>query len=283
MYFQKYSVARPGFGQWRGSRLGFAGGVSQGFGVPPITLPALPKVVSVTFRNERGTVVDPDNCCIDCGTPPKFGVGPGGVPWPPPFGRRIFTLGVGRSGTASNGMEMQFTIAGHRAGIEYEIRRVRRHSFWQRRGRTWTKLESVLTDTNDDSPDNKDECLTPIRNRIFVIDAPGYAFAPLPAPNGVRWPTSNPRVRADADATDMVFRASFAEWVEARSPAQGIPWTVISPGPEGRIFWYSTVWLVRDASNNWVLGPCSKISLGSLSNAALDSPPVCYFHMRRPA
>jgi hypothetical protein len=180
-------------------------------------------------------------------------------------------------------MEMQFTIAGHRAGIEYEIRRVRRHSFWQRRGRTWTKLESVLTDTNDDSPDNKDECLTPIRNRIFVIDAPGYAFAPLPAPNGVRWPTSNPRVLADADATDVVFRASFAEWVEARSPAQGIPWTVISPGPGGRIFWYSTVWLFRDASNKWVLGPCSKISLGSLSNAALDSPPVCYFHMRRPA
>jgi len=277
MYFHKYSLARPGFGQWRGSGLGFAGCISQGFGEPPAPPAPLPKVVDIKFRNEKGTVADPDNCCIDCGNPPRFGVGPGGVPWPPPFGRRKFTLGVGRSGTASNGMEMQFTLAGHRKGIEYEIRRVRRHSIWQRRGRAWNKLESSLTDTNDDSPHNRDECLTPIRDRIFVIDAPGYPFTTLPRRDGWRWGTSTPRVLSDTDATDVVFRASFAEWVEARDPAKGIPWTAISP----RIFWHSTLWLLRDASNNWALGPCSKISLGPISAASLDSPPVCYFHMRR--
>lgn len=172
---------------------------------------------------------------------------------------------------------MQFTLAGHRAGIEYEIRRVRRHSIWQRRGRAWDKLESSLTDTNDDSPHNQDECLTPVRDRIFVIDAPGYPFTSLPQPHGWRWRTSTQGVSSAMDATDVVVRMSFAEWVEARSPAQGISWTAISP----RIFWHSTVWLLRDASNNWVLGPCSKISLGSISAAALNSHPVCYFHMRR--
>jgi hypothetical protein len=53
--------------------------------------PPLPCVTNVTFRN-TGTS-DPDNCCAICPV----------------------NLGVGQSGTASNGMEIQFTISGHRS------------------------------------------------------------------------------------------------------------------------------------------------------------------------
>jgi hypothetical protein len=247
MYFHESSPVRPGLGD------------------PPV---ALPKVVKVTFRAEKGTETDPENCCKACISfgPGEHGTGITRIPV-----RTRLSLGVGRSGTASNGMELQFTLRGHRAGVKYDIDRKRRHSIWQRRGGLWTKLDLSASEVGDDHR-NDDECLEPAKERIFSFDAPGYPFTALPKPDGMRWPTSNSRVSSDADATDVVFRATFAEWVVARNQ-ESDPWKIISPGPF--TFWHSIVWLTRDANNNWVLGPCSKIALGAISPAALDLAPVC--------
>ena len=64
----------------------------------------MPRVTALRFRAADGTTTDPANGCGSC---PE-------------------TLGVGRGGTASNGMELRFTLSGHRAGMEYDIARARR-------------------------------------------------------------------------------------------------------------------------------------------------------------
>jgi hypothetical protein len=113
---------------------------------------------------------------------------------------------------------------------------------------------------------------------IFVIDRPGWPNA-LPAPAGTTFPGVT-GVRSQADATDVVLRASFAEWVIARDPGRGIPWTRLelpplrSGAPRRFIFWHTITWLTRDGSGRWVLDPArSEIARGSISGAAMRSAP----------
>ncbi|HJQ68515.1 MAG TPA: hypothetical protein VKA70_06070 [Blastocatellia bacterium] len=168
-------------------------------------------------------------------------------------------------------MELQFTIAGHRPGMEYDIVRTRRNSFWQRRAGVWTRLQFQPMGTHDDHRDD-DECLTPRHNRIFAIDAPGFPDVVLPAANGLRLRLLNGAI-TQADARDLVDRKSFAEWVITRNRAEGIPWTRISPGPF--TFWHSIVWLTRNGANQWVMDHArSRIRLGALSAAVLNAAPV---------
>src|SRR5438128_2340869 len=92
----------------------------------------LPTVSAFNFRNTG--VVDPENCCASCTDLPATG------------GRMNLGIGLRGSGNVSlrpaNGMELAFTISGHRPGMEYDITRTRRSSMWQRVGAVWTSLES---------------------------------------------------------------------------------------------------------------------------------------------
>ena len=132
---------------------------------------AMPRVTAFRFRNADGTTSDPTNCCAICPT----------------------ALGVGRNGTASNGMELRFTIDGHRPGMEYDITRTRRDSLWQRRAGAWASLGSNPMGTRDDHHDT-DECLSPRGGRlIFAVDMPGWPNLALPSPavglgGGTLWP-----------------------------------------------------------------------------------------------
>ena len=235
----------------------------------------LPTVSAFTFRNTG--LVDPENCCATCGDPPATG------------GRT--NLGVGLRGNgavslaAANGMELAFTISGHRPGMEYDITRTRRNSIWQRVGGVWTRLEPTNPMGTNDDHFATDECLRLGRtNRIFAIDTPGWPLAALPAAAGTIFGGLNPAVVSNVAATDLVFRLSFAEWVIARSQAEGIPWTHLRLPPfqngaaRPHVYWHSITWLVRNPAGNpagvWVLGPRSEIQLGSLSAAVINSPPA---------
>ena len=241
------------------------------FGDAP-TLAPLPRVTQVTFRNTGTT--DPENCCINCST------------FLPATGGHL-NLGVGLSGLgtiplrAANGMELAFTISGHRRGIQYDIVRTRRSSIWERRAGVWKRLESEAMGTSDDPPPDDDECLRLSKSsRLFVEDRPGWRDIVLPRPDGTTL-AGMTGARTHADATDIVSRDSFAEWVIARSRSDGIPWTrlalppVKDSTPRRFIFWHNIVWLTRDVANQWVLGPSrSEIALGSLSAAVINSPPA---------
>lgn len=233
----------------------------------------LPSVANFAFRN-AGTV-DPENCCVNCTTL-----------LPATAGR--LNLGVGLRGhgamplRAANGMELAFTISGHRRGIEYDIVRTRRNSLWERRAGVWTRLESDPMGTNDDPHPDVDECLRLSHsNRIFAEDRPGWRNTVLPVPPGSTFGGFTAGVITHADATDVVLRFSFAEWVIARSRGEGIRWTRLElpPRTDGTprrfIFWHSITWLVRDGSGQWVLDlPRNRIARGSLSAAIINSPPA---------
>lgn len=224
----------------------------SGFGQP-----ALPEVTGVVFRNGNGATADPHNCCQIC---------PG------------LRLGLRQNATASNGMEMIFTLSGHREGFEYDITRTVRASIWGRAGGVWTRLVRLPMGTADDHTP-RDECVHPRHNRIFVVDTPGVQdpagpFERLPLPAAVI-----PGI--PATATDLVVRQSFAEWVIARNKAEGIPWTRLrlprwSDGTQpSHVYWFNIVWLTRQANGNWDMDlGRSRIGLGSLSAATIDRPPV---------
>lgn len=229
---------------------------------------ALPRVSAFRFQNTGTT--DPENCCRVCASA-LF----------PQTGGRI-NLGVGLRGNgatplrAANGMELAFTIAGHRAGIEYDILRTRRNSIWQRVGGVWTRLGGYDPMGTGDDSFYTDECLRISRSsRIFVIDLPGWGGIALPA---AATSFTGP------GATEVVLRMSAAEWVRARSLAEGIPWTplILPPFQNGarrpHIYWHTITWLIRNPAGNpagvWVLGPRSRIQLGSLSGNVINSAPA---------
>jgi hypothetical protein len=178
-------------------------------------------------------------------------------------------------------MELQFTLSDHRAGIQYEITRTKRSTTWERVGGIWRRLHSQPMGTSDDRQD-RDECLSPRNNRLFVIDLPGWPVA-LPAAAGTRFsatPVGQMPVESHADATDVVRRLSMAEWPMARSIAEGIPWTPLQLPPQRSgaarrfIFWHNIVWLTRDGLHRWVIDRArSRIGLGSLSATVVNSPP----------
>jgi len=218
----------------------------------------LPEVTDVVFRNgSDGNTPNPDNCCAICVD---------------------LRLGVRQNATASNGMEMILTLSGHRRGLEYDITRTVRASIWQRAAGVWTRLLRLPMGTPDDRND-RDECLEPWHNRIFVVDVPGVRDPGGPVQR-LRLPTATiPGI--PATATDLVLRHSFAEWVIARSKAEGIPWTPLklprrSDGTRPpHIYWHSIEWLTRGSTGNWDMDMRrSRIGRGSLSAAVIDSPPA---------
>lgn len=235
----------------------------------------LPKVTAARFQT---VTADPENCCEACVRLPATG------------GR--VNLGVGLRGSgimslrAANGMEWAFTISGHRSGLEYDILRRARHSLWERVGGVWRNLENGV---RDDDTSEVDECQRLRRsNRIFVIDRPGWVPAVLPAPashrfQGFSHTTAHP-VLSDPAATELVLRASFVEWVQARCKAEGIPWSRLElPSlPDGtkrtQYPWHSITWLIRDPAGDptghWVLGPRSVIRRGPLARDVLHAAPV---------
>ena len=220
---------------------------------------AMPRVTDFRFNAADGTASDPVNCAKVC----------------------PISLGVGQSGTASHGMELRFTLEGHRPGMEYDVTRTRRDSLWQRRAGVGASLGANPMGTNDDHHDG-DECLTPRDGKyIFAVDRPGWKTLTLPSAGvliggGTLWPG----VVTAADAQDIVARYSFAEWVIARNRAEGIPWTPLALPPmrDGTtrrfVFWRCTVWLTRDAAGALVLDrPRNSIALGSLSDRVISSAP----------
>lgn len=250
-----YIRTRYGLGQ----RIGAAAGPVMlpviGLGQPA---PLLPNITRVDFRNGTdGDTPDPDNCCAIC---------------------LDIRLGVRQNATASNGMEMIFTISGHRRGMEYDITRTVRTSLWERLAGVWTRRARLPMGTPDDRND-RDECLEPWHNKIFVVDAPGFrdpggplARLALPAAHIPGIP---------AGVTDLVQRHSFAEWVIARSRTEGIPWTRLrllprrDGTPQPHIYWHSIEWLTRDPAGIWDMDiGRSRIRRGSLSATVIDSPPA---------
>jgi|KBSMisStandDraft_5_1062788.scaffolds.fasta_scaffold545143_1 hypothetical protein len=227
----------------------------------PVAVPALPRITGFDFRNKNGASTDPENRCRWC--PIELGVSP--------------NLGAGK--TACNAMELRFTLAGHRAGLEYDITRTWRNSVWQRVDGNWQRLQLVPMGTGDDAVDH-DEQLTPVNNHIFSADTPGFPDIRLPAPHGLRMRLRN-GVITDVDATEIVQRASYAEWVIVRDKSAGLPWTrlkfpPLSDGaPRQFVFWHSIVWLRRNNANVWVMNLArSRIRLGALSAAVINAAPV---------
>lgn len=256
-------------------RLGWDGLSHEQFG--QVGLP-LPTVSAFRFRNTGTT--DPENCCFNCTVNPPLTAG------------RI-NLGVGLRGNgavsirASNGMELAFTIAGHRPGIEYEITRTRRNSLWQRTAAGWTRLGTVPMGTGDDPPPDVDECkVLSASNRIFSEDRPGWRTINIPAPANTIFRSNlfGAPVATVVNAIEIVSRFSFAEWVISRSKAEGIPWTRLQLPPfrngtaRPHIYWHSTMWLVRNPvgslAGQWVVGPRSEIELGPTLGAVINSAPA---------
>jgi hypothetical protein len=234
----------------------------------------LPVVSAFSFRNTG--IVDPENCCTSCADPPATG------------GRMNLGIGLRGNGAiplaAANGMELAFTISGHRVGMEYDITRTRRNSLWQRVGGLWTRLESDPMGTGDDPAPDGDECLRLSgSNRIFAIDTPGWWTIALPIAAGRRLGGVS-GVLADVAATELVYRLSFAEWVIARNRAEATPWTKLqlppfrNGTPRQHIYWHSVTRLIRnpagDATGPWVLGPGNVIQPGSLSATVINSAPA---------
>jgi len=212
----------------------------------------LPRVTKMVFRN-NGTV-HPDNCCQECQTTVSAKL----VRVP---------LGVGIFGTGMNAMELQFTLSDQPPNIEYDIKRTKSKSTWERVRGKWTQLEFVPSGTPDDATD-ADECLIPKNRIIFSMDAPGFPLL-LPRQNGMRIKVSEGSTTS-ADATDIVMRFSFAECVLARDQKGGTPWKRIS----SYFLWHSVVWLTRNAANEWVLDKKrSRIQQGGLSEGLLKSVP----------
>jgi hypothetical protein len=251
MYIQRRSGLAQRIGPAAGPVLSSVTGIGQ-------TATVLPDVTRVHFRNgDDGDTPHEDNCCAIC---------------------RDIRLGVRQNGTASNGMEMIFTLSGHRRGIQYDIVRTVRASLWGRLNGVWTPLARRRMGAPDDRTDN-DECLIPRRHRIFAIDAPGFRD-----PGGPLQRLALPAAHIPgipANATDLVLRHSFAEWVIARSTTEGIPWTRLKlpprrdGSPRSHIYWHSSEWLTRDRARNWDMDiGRSRIRRGSLSAAVIDSPPA---------
>lgn len=212
----------------------------------------LPSVTKTIFRSKD--TVSSDNCCQQCDAP---------------FSGKMVRvpLGVGIFGTGMNAMELQFILSDRPPNVEYDIKRTKSKSTWERVRGKWNQLEFEPAGTADDATD-ADECLIPKNKTIYSMDAPGFNL-PLPAPDRARFRLSKD-TETSADATDIVTRFSFSEWVEARNKKTGGSWKQISsPFP-----WHSVMWLTRNSTKEWVLDKKrSQIEQGGLSEKFLKSVP----------
>ncbi len=167
-----------------------------------------PRIASWNFRT-NGTKSD-DNCAL-------FLVD------------RDFKLGVDNQaygpGSFTNGMELRANIAGHEAGVTYDIKRLMEWKAWERVGGKWNFLDGDPPGTADD-PDNNDECLAPgpPPEHIYVADAPGLGQV----------------VGVDPAATEVVVKHTFFEWVDMEKPLGG--------GVESTntFAWHSIIWLTKN-------------------------------------
>ena len=114
------------------------------------------------------------------------------------------------------------------------------------------------------------------------MDRPGWPNEVVPSAHrmpGFTHTAAHP-VLSDPAATQLVFRASFAEWVQARNRAEGIPWThlelpAFSNGTQRTHYtWHSITWLIRNNANQWVVGPRSDIRQGPITRNVLEAAPV---------
>jgi hypothetical protein len=214
--------------------------------VAPPPASALPTVTGITLRTTGNS--NALNCCAICPV----------------------ALGVGSGGMAANGIELRATIEGHRAGFEYDFVRSRRNSLWERRAGAWAELEFQPMGQHDDHHD-ADECLRIRGQRIYVVDRPGWHVATPIAAGTIL--TGITGANAHADATDIVLRASFAEWVIARHRKDGIPWRRLTQ--PATTVWRSITWLNRNGAGQFVLNAArSRIGRGVLSAATLRSAPA---------
>ena len=218
-------------------------------GQPQVLAPpaaVLPRVTGITMRTTGNSAAV--NCCAICPV----------------------ALGVGSGGMAANGIELRATIEGHRAGFEYDFVRTRRNSMWERRAGAWAELEFQPMGQHDDHHD-ADECLRIRGKRIYVVDRPGWHIAtPIAAGTVLRGVAGG---TAHADATDIVLRLSFAEWVIARHKGDGIPWKRLTQ-PASTV-WRSITWLTRNGAGQFVLDAArSRIGAGVISAATLRSAPA---------
>ncbi|MEM7427980.1 MAG: DUF4157 domain-containing protein [Pseudomonadota bacterium] len=198
---------------------------------------ALPSVISHRFVNTGNTAAD--NCCRLCPV----------------------ALGVRAGGLTVNGMELQFTLDGHRAGLWYDILRTRRAAIWELTpAGNWNRYYSDPSGTWDDSH-NRDECLTPRNRKIFVIDRPGWRNS-----DNTSWTPA----RSNPGSTEVVQIVNFAEWVNVKDPGAGGSWTRISR----LVFWHTRLWLKKNAAGNWVVDVAnSEIATGSLPGSSFTAAP----------
>ncbi len=176
-------------------------------------------ISSWDFRNSGST--DAANCCAKC----------------------PLTLGEGVASSGfRNGMELKARINGHVAGTTYDIKRTIERATWTKNGGTWTNTSHR---TGDDDKHDSDECLTPSSSppAIFSEDRPGFNAQGAPA----------------SGDTDMVYKATFTEFVEITDPLG-------NTSTDGNGFdWHSISWLTN-SSGSWTFDNSqSEIETGSVT------------------
>ncbi len=179
---------------------------------------------------------------------------------------KLKALGLDGPGDGQAGMEMEFRLDGTiPPGTEFDILRTNRAGLWQRvAGAPFTRVGGAPAGTNDDHTDF-DECLKPVGRRIFVVDVPG---SPGLDPRGVEFPDDG---TVDMASTAVVWKVSFAEWVNARNVSLGIPWTPISKPLF--TFWH-TILSVAPVGGVWkrVITPSGQHNEIALGSVKTDGP-----------
>lgn len=196
------------------------------------TVQRRPRITHWDFRRSTGELKSDDNCA------------PGLLHHP-------FALGVDSKfygpDSFTNGMELRAHIAGHEAGVRYDIKRLAEIGAWEKDGGTWTPAHKPQF---LDDPDNDDECLTPSAapdRYIYSADAPGLADTSI----------------ADPGATEMVIKHTFAEWVDMESSIGGGVESV------NTFPWHSIIWLRKGAAKWQMDKTRSEIAPGAIK---VDTP-----------
>jgi hypothetical protein len=125
-----------------------------------------------------------------------------------------------------NRMELRGDVAGHQAGVAYDFKRAMHQASWSAVTDTWELRSSHPAGSPDDTHDN-DEDLSPDSGHIYSLDSPGPDFD-VPPPS----------------AKHYVYKATFVEWVEARTGSGG--WQRVSDD----FYWYS-VSTLKKVNGNW--------------------------------
>jgi hypothetical protein len=170
-------------------------------------------------------------------------------------------------------MEMEIEITNHCAGSWYDILRTRENGLWEEvqidGTWQWRQLEHQPMGTFDDVS-NRDECLTLQNGRyIYVEDGPGWRNTTLPAPDGTRF-SGFTGVSTDPDARQVVLKFRFAEWVNFKHQAHGIPWTTISSPTF--FHWHSTTWLEKVGGQWQLQAGSNEIERGSQTVGTAANP-----------